>query len=58
MQFNWKPLTPILSAVENLQTRFDNSGLTTDDVAYLIESGLEIADLLDCSDAIASKRVH
>lgn len=58
MRFSEKYLLAISHALTTLELRFDHINLSTEEVLLLLESGLDLEDLLEHADAIASKRVH
>jgi len=58
MEFSWKYLAPIANSIESLQARFAGAGLDTEDVVRLLDCGLELSDVLDYVDALASRRIH
>lgn len=58
MRFSEKYLLAISHALTALELRFDHINLTTEEVVRLLDSGLDLEDLLEHADAVASKRIH
>jgi hypothetical protein len=58
MQSSGRRDTPIASAMEVLEVRFDAMGLSTEDLIHLLNSGLDLAELLEYTEAIAAQRIH
>ncbi|HXZ40273.1 MAG TPA: hypothetical protein VEG68_05990 [Terriglobales bacterium] len=47
----------ISDLIEELQVAYEHIGLTAEDIAFLLEAGVSVTDLLDYMEAAVSKRL-